>query len=244
LGFVWLQEGKKNLFLISMTGVFALKWFLVIPLLPFLYKKNIKIFLKLVLWMAVSNVLALLTVPGGFLTNIKSIISTQLGYTDEWAIPWLMEGTSVASSVSRVHEYIYGPAETIIFLSNNLNLLKVLSILYLLIALAIASSAKLPFWVRFYFALSTITFDTFETGWYAQMWVSFALMVWFFDKSPGRDDHKLVEISLKVSALFMLIPLWISIPINDVTRFNSHLLIPPILALFSGLLTIKNLIRK
>jgi hypothetical protein len=234
LAFVWLRENKHNKFLFAMTLLVAIKWFLIIPMLPFIFEKKFNLSVKLLVWISTVNFVSLLTVPGGLINNFRSIIDTQTNYTDEWAIPYLMDGTSVASSVSKIHEYFFGTTQTVAFITENINLLRFLSIVYLALALYISSRLNLPMWVRLYFALSTITFDTFETMWYAQMWISFVLLAWFYEERKNLNGYRLVSSSLQFSALTMLIPLWVAFSINGVMRFNFHLIFTPMFALLSG----------
>lgn len=246
LAFICLREGRDTQFILLMLCLTSLKWFLILPMIPFLFERKFNLSLKLTFWLIILNVFSLILVPGRLFENLRLIINTQLNYTDEWAIPWLMQGTSVASSISRIYEYVYGTVNTEIFLLNNLNLLKFLSLIYLLIAIYIAFRKHLPLWVRLYFALSTITFDTFETGWYAQMWISFVLIVWLVQDEKVAKGYKYVEWSLKISSICMLVPLWVSIPLNGNERLNSQLLFPPVVALLAGIQLIvqsRNFIR-
>ena len=234
LAFVWLREDKHKKFLFAMTLLVAIKWFLIIPMIPFILEKKLNLSVKLLVWISTVNFVSLVTVPGGLINNLRSIIDTQKNYTDEWAIPYLMDGTSVASSVSKIHEYFFGTTQTVAFITENINLLRFFCIVYLALALYISSRLNLPMWVRLYFALSTITFDTFETMWYAQMWISFVLLAWFYEERKNLNDYRLVSLSLQFSALTMLIPLWVAFSINGVMRFNFNLILTPMFALLSG----------
>ena len=226
---------KTNNNIIAIGSIFtavSFKWFLIIPLFLLVDSNKLKKLGKMLALFTLINLSLILILPGGLFQNLATILKIQSQYTGTWSVPYLMNGTTLTSSISRIIELIKGPEKVGIFLSSHLGLCKLVALVYLLICIVIALKKSIPIYKRLYFALSTISFVSFEAQGYTFIWISFALAVWLLNKNQEKD--KLGNVVIVVTALCLLIPTWVSIPGTSTSRLNEQLIFPPILSFIWG----------
>ena len=227
---------KGRLFFASLLIFIAcgLKWFLIIPFLLLIGRKKAKELIFLLTGFAIANIAILSTVPGGIISNVKNLIEIQRQYGESWSIPYLMQTASLSSSISRVYEIINGTPKTVIFLTDNLMIFQTLTAMYVLIASLICLNRNIEPYIKWYFALSVISFGSLQSLWYAQGWISFVLIVWFSRQKNLKKDV-IGGVTISLTGITFLIPTWINVPGIELSRYNQLLIFPSVLAMAWGI---------
>jgi hypothetical protein len=227
-----LRSNKLVTGLLIIFIVISIKSFLIFAVLPFLPWKKYRTLIFSSAGFLICNIFVIFTYKTSFFSVAKNLYLAQTRYLGKDFIAYLMNNASLASSVSRIHEYIFGTNATVVYITNHFTILKTIDFIYLIVALLIAFKAS-RFEVKLFFALSTISFAASNATWCAESWASFALLALIYRENVCKSD-KFFKATVLIVSWCLLVPTWVQLPVPG-TRYNQQLLICPVIAFICAL---------
>jgi hypothetical protein len=149
----------------------------------------------------------------------------------------MINSGSLVGSISRWAEVFHGQEGSSSFLVNNLLILRTLSGVYILLALAVWFMTFLPNWIRLGSALSIITVAQPGSAGYQWIWVGIVMIgVLYSTHNPHqRRLDKIGLISIQIISILVLVPTWIAPTLFSSKRyFPQYLVLSPFIVVLIG----------
>ncbi len=200
----------------------------------------------------IANALALVLYSDDLLSGIRDEFNAIARFAGDWGIPWMMDGASMTSFVSKTYEFQHGSTETIKFMEGFVPFWpRVLALIFISLLLLVLLSSNVIKQVKILLLLSTTSLVSPFSGPYTLAWICLAFCYLLAEIQNGlvlRDLTRLNRASvysLLIAFYFGLMPYFGFLPkFSDVSRHvpGNYLYVP--FVLFALLLSTVSCLRK
>jgi hypothetical protein len=192
-----LDGHNKKAFILYLLAV-SMKPYLVFFTLIFLIESQRKLILRIksVLVTGISllfaNLLLLPLYADNIITGIRDEFNAIARFAGDWGIPWIMDGGSMTSFISKTYEMIHGSTETITFMENFLPFWpRVLATLFLALLLVTLLNPNVAVQIKIILIISTTSLVSPFSGPYTLAWLSLAFCYILSEIQKGFNIEKL-----------------------------------------------------
>ena len=198
LSYVNFQEGKKKLgffqYLIAVSQKPYLIFFLLALLLekkkPFL--QNIKDAIFTFVYLLVTNLLAMFLFADNLLVGVRDSFNAIARFSGDLAIPWMMDGASLTSFVSKSFEFVHGQLPTVEFMNHFVPFWpRIIAIIFLALLLFVICNHSTSPVIKMVLILSTASLVSPYSGPYTLTWMSLAFCFILSEIYKGFDVAQL-----------------------------------------------------
>lgn len=246
LAYVYKLEGKSRksfcVYLLAVSMKPYLIFFILVLLLnerkPLL--KRVLDILKVGTSLLLVNALALTLYTDNLITGIRDEFNAISRFAGDWGIPWMMDGASITSFVSKTYEFKYGNNDTIKFMENFVPYWpRVIAAIFIVLLLFVLLSSRVIKQVKILLLLSTTSLVSPFSGPYTLAWISLAFCYLLSEVQNGLEIRGLTRLN-KASIYSMIVAFYLGLmpyfgflpKFSDISRHvpGNYLYVPFVLA--------------
>ena len=236
-------QNKKGFFLYLLAV--SMKPYLIFFIMIFLIESQRKLILRFRSMFVTGMSLLLINVSllplyaNNISTGIRDEFNAISRFAGDWGIPWIMDGGSMTSFISKTYEMIHGSNETIVFMETFIPFWpRVLAIIFLTLLFATLINPNVSVQIKIILIVSTTSIVSPFSGPYTLVWLSLAFCYLLSEIQKGFNiqelnlPNKISLYSLLFAFYLGLVPYFGFLPkFSDVARHvpGNYLYIPFIL---------------
>ena len=242
LSYLYMTENKsKKAFTLFLLAV-SMKPYLIFFVLVMLVRPNQSIgtrilnIARILFSLGIVNIILLMLFADNIVSGIRDQFNAIARFAGDWGIPWIMDGASMTSFISKTHEFFYGSNQTIKFMENFIPFWpRILAIAFILMLISVLLSPNVVTPIKLILILSTTSLVSPFSGPYTLAWISLAFCYLLAEIQNGFELknlnflNKISMYSLIISLYFGLVPYFGFLPkFSDVARHvpGNYLYVP------------------
>ena len=209
--YIWLKSKNYVKSFLSFLIAVSLKTYLVLMPLVFLlnnqndFKSKIQQIFKVLTTTFVLNLLFLPLYCNNIIVGLRDEFAATSKFAGHWGIPWIVDGASITSFISKTVEFFQGTEEALKFLKFFLPMYpKYIALALLIVLLIICLSPRVGYQTKTLLILSTTSLLSPFSGPYTLVWASLAFIYLVSELDNGFRPKELPLLEKSVFYSFVI----------------------------------------